>query len=140
MADFGKLNFSTSFNPTSAFPLDARCYFDGDTAYEDAKAAAKKAEDVGSTNTIYHYGMKLLVNQSGSYAWYTITTSNTLQLEGTGGSGTSFNIGSGLILNTETNTLSVDVADAAEEDNTRPISSAAVYSQIGNIAAILDTI
>ena len=140
MADFGKLNFSTSFNPTSAFPLDARCYFDGDTAYEDAKAAAKKAEDVGSTNTIYHYGMKLLVNQSGSYAWYTITTSNTLQLEGTGGSGTSFNIGSGLILNTETNTLSVDVADAAEEDNTRPISSVAVYSQIGNIAAILDTI
>ena len=27
MADFGKLNFSVAFNPTTAFPLDARYYF-----------------------------------------------------------------------------------------------------------------
>jgi hypothetical protein len=26
--DFGKLEFSVSFNPTSAFPLDARSYFE----------------------------------------------------------------------------------------------------------------
>ena len=32
MAEFGKLNFSVSFNPTSAFPLDARCYFETLTA------------------------------------------------------------------------------------------------------------
>ena len=27
MADFGKLNFAVSFNPQTAFPLDARYYF-----------------------------------------------------------------------------------------------------------------
>ena len=36
--------------------------------------------------------------------------------------------------------LSVDTADAAEQDNTRPITSAAVYTEIGNIEAILKTI
>lgn len=85
MADFGKLNFSTSFKPTSAFPLDGRSYFEGDTALEDAMAAAKLAEDVGSTNTIYHYGQKLLVNQNGVYTWYEITTENTLKAEASGG-------------------------------------------------------
>lgn len=33
--------------------------------------------------------------------------------------------------------LSVDTADAAQQDNTRPITSAAVYTQIGNIEALL---
>ena len=33
--DFGKLNFSVSFNPTSAFPLDARSYFE---SYESAES------------------------------------------------------------------------------------------------------
>jgi hypothetical protein len=85
MANFGKLNFSTSFNPTSAFPLDARSYFDGDNALEDAKAAASVAEDVGSTNTVYHYGQKLLVNQNGVYTWYVITTDKTLKTEASNG-------------------------------------------------------
>ena len=33
--------------------------------------------------------------------------------------------------------LSVDTADIAQQDNTRPITSAAVYTQIGNIEALL---
>ena len=36
--------------------------------------------------------------------------------------------------------LSVDTADNAEEDNTRPITSAAVYTTLGNIDALLGTI
>lgn len=36
--------------------------------------------------------------------------------------------------------LSVETADAAEQDNTLPITSAAVYTTVGNIGAILDTI
>ena len=51
--NFGKLNFSTSFNPTSAFPLDARSYFE---SYELAAAAAATAEEAGSSNTVYYYG------------------------------------------------------------------------------------
>lgn len=36
--------------------------------------------------------------------------------------------------------LSVLRADAAEEDNTLPITSAAVHTELGNIAALLSTI
>lgn len=48
-------------------------------------------------------------------------------------------IGNGLKFNTD-GKLSVDTADTAEQDNTRPITSAAVYTEIGNIDAILKTI
>ena len=54
--------------------------------------------------------------------------------------GTSYNIGSGLLLDTKTNTVSVDVADTAEKDNTRPITAAAVYAELGNIEVLLATI
>lgn len=57
-----------------------------------------------------------------------------------GGGGTKYQIGSGLILDAKTNTLSVDTADAVERDNTKPITSAGVYLEIGNINALLATI
>lgn len=41
---------------------------------------------------------------------------------------------------TEEGVLSVDTADGAEADNTKPITSAAVYTQIGNIEVLLSTI
>lgn len=85
MADFGKLNFQVALNPTTAFPVDARCYFEGDDALTAAQAAAATAEDVGSKNTVYHYGMKILVNQNGVYTWYEITTNKTLELDTSGG-------------------------------------------------------
>lgn len=75
MSDFGKLNFSTSFNPTSAFPLDARCYF---TDLPSAEAAASTAEEVGSSNTVYYYGMRLLVDDGNNAKWYTIQRDGTL--------------------------------------------------------------
>lgn len=36
--------------------------------------------------------------------------------------------------------LTVDTAEAVEEDNTKPITSAAVYTEVGNIAALLAAI
>lgn len=57
-----------------------------------------------------------------------------------GGSGGGYNIGSGLKLDAKTNTLSVDTADAVEKDNTKPVTSAAVYTEVGNINALLATI
>jgi hypothetical protein len=78
--DYGKLNFSVAFNPTSAFPLDARSYF---TSLADAEKAAQSAGVIGSTDTVYYYGQKLLVVESGSAAWYTITPENSLQKDGT---------------------------------------------------------
>ena len=41
---------------------------------------------------------------------------------------------------TQSGVLSVIKADKAEQDNTRPITSAAVYTEIGNIDALLQTI
>lgn len=41
---------------------------------------------------------------------------------------------------TEDGTLSVDMANDIEKDNTRPISSAHVYTSIGNINALLGAI
>ena len=56
--NFGKLNFSTSFNPTSAFPIDARTYF----------------ESLAS----YYIGQILTVNEGGEVAAYQITGEKTL--------------------------------------------------------------
>lgn len=61
-----------------------------------------------------------------------------LTLEAATGSG--YRIGNGLRLDTETNTLSVDTASQVEQDNTRPVTSAAVATTVGNIEAILATI
>lgn len=49
-----------------------------------------------------------------------------------------YDIGEGLKI--EGNTLSVDTADIAEQDNTKPITSSAVYTTVGNIHALLSTI
>lgn len=57
---------------------------------------------------------------------------------GSGGGG--YTIGEGLKLDAETNTLSVDTAAAVEKDNTKPVTSAAVYTEVGNINALLATI
>lgn len=57
-----------------------------------------------------------------------------------GGTGGGYNIGSGLKLDAKTNTLSVDTAEIVEKDNTKPVTSAAVYTEVGNINALLATI
>lgn len=41
---------------------------------------------------------------------------------------------------TDAGVLSVDAANAVEQDNTKPITSAAVYIEIGNINTLLETI
>lgn len=72
---FGKGNRSIAFNPTSAFPLDARSYFE---SYADAVAAAASAESAGSTNTQYYYGQTLVVVEAGKASFYIIQPNNTL--------------------------------------------------------------
>lgn len=67
--NFGKLNFSTSFNPTSAFPLDARCYFEN---LASAQAAAATAEAAGSSNTVYYFGETLAVLENNVATLYII--------------------------------------------------------------------
>ena len=80
MAEFGKLNFSVSFNPTSGFPLDARYYFDTLAAAQEAAAAAV---EVGSSDGTYFYGMNLVVVESGEATMYVIQPNKTLKPVGT---------------------------------------------------------
>lgn len=62
-----------------------------------------------------------------------IDVSFNVSVRADGGSGGGYNIGPGLKLDAETNTLSVDTADAVEKDNTKPVTSAAVYTEVGTI-------
>lgn len=71
-----KLNFAVSFNPITAFPLDARSIFGSKT---EAEAAAATAENAGSTNTVYYYGMPLVVFENDVATMYTIQGNKTLK-------------------------------------------------------------
>lgn len=74
--NFGKLNFSTSFNPTSAFPIDARQYFE---SYASAQAAAQTAVEAGSADSVYYIGMPLVVVESGVATLYVVNGDKTLK-------------------------------------------------------------
>lgn len=73
------------------------------------------------------------------YWWTYNWTSEQWENTGTKASA-EYEIGSGLILDEASNTLRVDTATTVEEDNTRPITSAAVYTTVGNIEILLETI
>ena len=73
--NFGKGNRSVAFNPTSAFPLDARSYFE---SYNLAVAAALTAEEAGSTNTQYYFGQQIAVVEDGIASFYIIQPDKTL--------------------------------------------------------------
>ena len=81
--EFGKLNFSVSFNPTSAFPLDARSYFE---SYAEAEKAAKLATAAGGAKSVYYYGQTLVVVENDKAKFYIIQPNNTLSaVEGSSG-------------------------------------------------------
>lgn len=76
MAEFGKLNFAVAFAPQTAFPLDARYYFD---SLEAAEAAATSAVEVGSSTGTYFYGENVVVVTGTSATLYLIQPNNTLK-------------------------------------------------------------
>ena len=85
MGNFGKLNFSVSFDRTSAFPLDGNSYF---TSYSDAELAASSAVEVGSSDSAYYIGQMLTVVEGNSSKNYIIQPDKTLSEVGSGsGSG-----------------------------------------------------
>lgn len=105
MADFGKLNFSVSFNPTSAFPLDARYYFESKTA---ADAAAAGAVSVGSADGTYHYGQTVVVVENEVATLYVIEPDKTLKAVG------ATVLGDGKSIQVQDGTISIIGFEAAE--------------------------
>lgn len=73
--DFGKVAFSVSFDPTFAFPVDARSYFE---SYDAAVAAAASAKEAGSSESVYYYGQTLVVVENDKATFYIIQPDNTL--------------------------------------------------------------
>ena len=67
-------NTSQTPIPTAAFPMDGRTYFE---SYEKAVAAAELAEAQGSKNTIFYFGMTLVVYENGIVTEYVIVKDDT---------------------------------------------------------------
>lgn len=86
--NYGKLNRSAAFNPTYAFPLDSRSYFE---SYDAAVAAAATAKEVGSGLSQYYFGQTLSVVDltAGTANFYQIQPNGTLSKVVAGESGSS---------------------------------------------------
>ena len=135
MANFGKLDFNISLKPTSAFPLDARCYFE---SLEDAEAAAATAEEAGSTNTIYYYGQKLVVVANGVATWYTVQPDKTLKKDGSGDE----NVNSGDMLKSvydTDNNGKIDKADKADDADKLGGQSPSYYAKADDLKGYVST-
>lgn len=77
--DFGKLDFSVSFNRLTAFPLDAKSYFE---SYESANAAAATADYAGSDKSAYYFGQVVAVVENSEAKLYVIQPDKTLKEAG----------------------------------------------------------
>jgi hypothetical protein len=73
--NFGRISRSAAFDPTTAFPLDVRSYFE---SYDAAEAAAASAQEVGSSATVYYYGQILAVVENNKATLYIIQPNKTL--------------------------------------------------------------
>lgn len=73
--NFGKLDFSVSFNRTSAFPLDSKSYFETLAA---AQAAAATAIEAGGSDSSYYFGQTLVVVENGVATMYVIQPDKSL--------------------------------------------------------------
>lgn len=131
-------------------PLTAYAYITDDTgAYTMVQQdfiVHKRAKPAGYVYTpTEHAGFDRLRSEIGDLDDLATEDKSTIvaainEAARSGGGGTKYQIGNGLILDAKTNTLAVDTADAVERDNTKPITSAGVYLEIGNINALLATI
>lgn len=109
--NYGKLNFSTSFNPTFAFPLDARSYFE---SYNEAVLAAASAVEVGSSDSTYYFGQTLVVVENNSASFYIIQPNGTLSaITGSNGE-TSIAVNPNLFVFDQAGNLSLVGFDEAE--------------------------
>ena len=98
---------------------------------EDAETSAVLKSATGHTNVLY----------SPSAAQPSADDGNVDNGSGGEGenSGFCYKIGNGLKI-VGGDTLSVDTAAVVERDNTKPVTSGAVYTEVGNINALLSTI
>lgn len=73
---FGTLDFAVAFNRQTAFPLDAKSYFE---SLELATTAAASAQEAGSSETTYYFGQTIAVVDGGKATLYVIQPDKTLK-------------------------------------------------------------
>lgn len=73
---FGTLDFAVAFNRQTAFPLDAKSYFE---SLELATTAAASAQEAGSSETTYYFGQTIAVVEGGKATLYVIQPDKTLK-------------------------------------------------------------
>lgn len=118
---------TSHFDLQAQKPLDSRTTvpeFAGLQALIDGKAA--------------YEGMIVYDEETKKHYKATLTNNGLIFEEFGGSAGTLFETDETLSL--KDGVLSVNTADVAEEDNTLPITSAAVATQVGNIEILLKTI
>lgn len=73
---FGTLDFAVAFSRQTAFPLDAKSYFE---SLELAQAAAATAQEAGSSETVYYFGQTIAVVENSVSTLYIIQPDKTLK-------------------------------------------------------------
>lgn len=73
--NFGKMDFAVSFSPMTAFPLDARSYFESLAA---AQAAAAQAVEAGSAEGTVYFGQTVTVVENGVAQMFQVQPDGTL--------------------------------------------------------------
>lgn len=129
----------TSSDPSSIEVLDIRTGYDG-TEYPTAGDAVRAVgqaldnfKENEAVNGLRYENNLLYLTANGE------NVSSPVKIIGEGGGGSSVDIGEGLKWD-EKGRITVDVTNSVEEDNTKPITSAAVYATVGNIEAYLKII
>lgn len=72
MANFNSIDRAAAINPKSAFPLDARSYFENKTL-EEVTEIIKGAKEAGSTESVYYIGQIITIVNNGISNAYQIT-------------------------------------------------------------------
>lgn len=73
---FGTLDFAVAFSRQTAFPLDAKSYFE---SLELAQAAAATAQEAGSSETVYYFGQTIAVVENSKATLYVIQPDKSLK-------------------------------------------------------------
>lgn len=128
----------TSLATTQEAPEAARPWVDEVLgAAEEAKKQADRAEQIANdmsggvvTGAVRYDAEQTLTDEEKARARKNIGADT----------GVNFTTDKTLTLDPDTQVLSVNTADDVEQDNTLPVTSAAVYVEVGNINALLETI
>lgn len=136
MIEYGKLSFDVAFNPSTAFPLDARSYFD---SYEAAVKAAAGAAEVGSSSSVYYFGQTLSVVEDGIASFYIIQPDKSLKVVGSDEGPIKVLIDENQFAYTEDNKLVLKDADSASEGQVLAMSAGGALAWVTPVDAYSKT-